>query len=141
MSSVPPLIAGMTRSMKAMAEQQRVIAENVANSETPGYKARTVTAPDFSALVQHYGGAAGSPGVARPTVEISAAMSALGASAPQAGSRVVLDSATSETKPDGNNVTLEDQLLALGQVQTDFTAATNIYKKQMGLMRLALGRG
>lgn len=141
MSSVPPLIAGMTRSMKAMAEQQRVIAENVANSETPGYKARTVTAPDFSALVQQYGGAAGSPSVTRPTVEISSAMTALGASAPRTGSHVVLDSATSETKPDGNNVTLEDQLLALGQVQTDFTAATNIYKKQMGLMRLALGRG
>jgi flagellar basal-body rod protein FlgB len=53
----------------------------------------------------------------------------------------VLDGDTTETKPDGNNVTLEDQLLTLGQVQADFAAMTNLYRKQMGLMKTALGRG
>jgi len=44
-------------------------------------------------------------------------------------------------KPDGNNVTLEDQLLKMGQVQTDFATMTNLYRKQMSLMKTALGRG
>lgn len=141
MSSLPPLLDGMAASMKAMAEHQRVISENIANSETPGYKARTVSAPDFSSLVSQYGEATGTPHVARPQVQLSASMTALGARPPQAGGRIVLDSDTGETKPDGNNVTLEDQLLSLGQVQADYTAMTNIYKKQIGLLKLALGRG
>lgn len=139
MSTLPPLLDGMAASMKAMAEHQRVISENIANSETPGYKARTVSAPDFSSLVAQYGEAAGAPHVARPHVSLSASMTALGARAPQGGGGIVLDSDTTETKPDGNNVTLEDQLLSLGQVQADYTAMTNIYKKQMNLMKLAIG--
>jgi flagellar basal-body rod protein FlgB len=140
-SSLPPLFDGMGRALKAMAEHQRVIAENVANSETPGYKARTVEAPDFSALVESQVGGGGGPHVTRPRVELSGGMAALGARPPQAGGRVVLDSATSETKPDGNNVTLEDQLLALGQVQADYAAMTSLYRKQIGLLKSAIGKG
>ncbi|GGZ00447.1 flagellar basal body protein [Novosphingobium colocasiae] len=141
MSTLPPLFDGMGRAMKAMAEHQRVIAENVANSETPGYKARTVEAPDFSTLVEGQLGTGGAPRVARPQVQLSAGMTALGAKAPQGGGRIVLDSNTSETKPDGNNVTLEDQLLQLGQVQQDYAAMTNLYRKQMALMKTAVGKG
>lgn len=140
MSTLPPLFDGMGRAMKAMAEHQRVIAENVANSETPGYKARTVEAQDFSALVDGQLGRSGAPHVARPHIELSSGMTALGARAPQSGGRIVLDSDTSETKPDGNNVTLEDQLLALGQVQQDYAAMTNLYRKQMALMKTAVGK-
>ncbi|MDF2637928.1 MAG: flagellar biosynthesis protein FlgB [Novosphingobium lindaniclasticum] len=141
MSSLPPIFDGMAQSMKFMAEHQRVIAENIANNETPGFKARTVEAPDFSSLVSQYGGAGGTPRVSRPKVELSGGMTALGARPPQGGSRVIADSNTTETKPDGNNVTLEDQLLNLGQVQADFAAMTNLYRKQIGLMKTALGRG
>jgi flagellar basal-body rod protein FlgB len=140
-SFLPPIFDGMGRAMKAMAEHQRVISENIANSETAGYKARTVETPDFSALVESQAAAGGVPRVARPRVEQSAGMAALGAKPPLAGSRVVLDSATSETKPDGNNVTLEDQLLTLGQVQSDYAAMTGLYRKQIGLMKAALGKG
>lgn len=139
MSTLPPLLDSLTQSMKAMSEHQRVIAENIANGETPGYKARTVTPQDFSQLLANYGTTSGTPHVARPHVDLSSSMVAMGARPPRGGSNVVLDEDTTETKPDGNNVTLEDQLLTLGQVQTDYTAATNIYKKQMGLLRLALG--
>lgn len=141
MSTLPPLFDGMGRAMKAMAEHQRVIAENVANSETPGYKARTVEAPDFGNLVEGQMGAQGVAHIARPRVTLSVGMKALGATPPLGGGHVVLDSQTSETKPDGNNVTLEDQLLQLGQVQQDYATMTNLYRKQMALMKTALGRG
>ncbi len=140
MSTLPPLLDSMSAAMKSMTQHQRVIAENIANGETAGYKARTVVPDDFSALLAGYGENAGTPRVARPRISLSASMVALGAHAPEGATQIVLDSNTSETKPDGNNVTLEDQLLTLGQVQTDFSAVTNLYSKQMGLLRLALGR-
>ena len=137
MADVPPLIAGIGREMRHLAERQRVIAQNLANSDTPGYKAREVERPDFGDLLGRVGGGTR---VARPKVELTGGMAALGARPPQNG-HVLLDPDTSEMKPDGNNVTLEDQLLKMGQVQADFAAMTNLYRKQQALMRTALGKG
>ena len=132
-----PILAGIHTEMKHLAERQRVISQNIANSETAGFKSHEVEAPDFGQMLE---GAGGMPHIGRPTVQITSGMAALGARQPRGGSRVVLDHDVSETKPDGNNVTLEDQLLKMGQIQADFAAVTNIYRKQMGLMRLALGK-
>jgi flagellar basal-body rod protein FlgB len=138
-NGVPSILSGIAREMKHLSERQRVIAQNIANSETPGYKAQEVRAPDFSALLAQQNAGGGSPRVARPRVEITAGMAALGAR-PTGGS-IMLDHDVTETKPDGNNVTLEDQLLKMGQVQADFTAMTNLYRKQQSLLKTALGRG
>jgi flagellar basal-body rod protein FlgB len=133
-----PLINAIGTAMKSLSERQRVVAQNIANSETPGFKARDVTAPDFAGLLgaDDHGGAR----VPRPQVTITAGMAALGARQPTGG-HIVIDAGTSETKPDGNNVVLEDQLLKMGQMQADYAALTNIYKKQMGLLKIATGRG
>jgi flagellar basal-body rod protein FlgB len=141
MTSTPRLLSAITQSMKHLAHSQRVISENIANSETPGFKARVVAAPEFSSLVDALGGNTGKPRVDRPRVSLSSGMVGLGARPPQAGSGVMLDRDTSETKPDGNNVTLEDQLLKMGAVQADYTAMTNLYRKQLGLLKSAVGRG
>ena len=81
-----------------------------------------------------------SASVARPQVRLTAGMSALGARAPLSAGSVMLDASTSEIKPDGNNVTLEDQLLKMGQIQADFATMTNLYRKSQGLLQSALGR-
>ena len=73
-------------------------------------------------------------------VRCDAVLAALGARPPR-NAHVVLDRDVSETKPDGNNVTLEEQLLKMGQVQADFAAMTNLYRKQQALLKTALGKG
>jgi flagellar basal-body rod protein FlgB len=138
-SSTPALISGIARQMKALSQRQQVIAQNLANSETPGFKARETVGPDFSALLAAQG-EGGLPRIARPQVRISSGMAALGAHQPNGGS-IIADADTGETKPDGNNVVLEEQMLKLGQVQSDFAAVTSIYRKQMGLLKTATGRG
>ena len=138
-TNVPSLMAGIGREMKHLAERQRVIAQNIANSETPGFKSREVEAPDFGDLLSQQG-QAGVPHVARPRVQITSGMAALGARTVEAGN-VVFDKDISETKPDGNNVTLEDQLLRMSQVQADFSTMTNLYRKQQSLLKTALGKG
>ena len=136
---MPTIIADIAREMKHLAARQRVVAQNIANSETPGFKAREVVAPDFSALLARQGGG-GRAAVARPQVEITGPMAALGARRPR-GAGTMLDHDITETKPDGNNVTLEDQLLKMGQIQADFAAMTNLYRKQQALLKTAIGRG
>lgn len=134
---MPALVGGVADAMRHLSERQRLIAGNIANSETPGFRAQEMDAPDFGALVD---ATARRPGIVRPAVTLSARMQALGASAPRPG-RQHDDAEVSEVKPDGNSVTLEDQLLKMGQVQSDFAAMTAIYRKSMALMRTAAGRG
>ena len=136
-NGLPTLVGGLTEAMRHLSDRQRLIAGNIANSETPGYRAQEMDAPNFAALVD---ATARRPGVARPAVTLSAGMQALGAKAPTSA-RQHDDRNVSEVKPDGNTVTLEDQLLKMGQVQSDFAAMTAIYRKSMALIRTAAGRG
>lgn len=136
MSNVSPLLGSITQSMKHLAARQQVISQNIANSETKGYKAQEMEAPDFSSLLTEKG----VPHVVRPRVNVTSGMVALGV-APTTNGHVIADSDTSETKPDGNNVTLEDQLLKMGEIRTDFTTMANLYRKQLGLLKTAVGTG
>lgn len=135
MSEMPTILTAIQMRMQNLSQRQQVIAQNLANSETPGYKSRDVSEPNFGDLLQGAGGIS----IAKPRVELTGTMKSLGAVQP-VGSGLVFDKDVTETKPDGNNVTLEDQLLKMGKVQADFSAMTNIYRKQMLLLRTALGK-
>jgi len=135
MSNASPIMRGLVGAMRDLGQRQRVIAENIANADTPGFKTKTVAEADLAGLMNLRSG----PHVSRPSVTLTSGMASLGATAPAAG-RVELDRQVSETKPDGNNVTLEDQLLKLGQVQADYATLTSLYAKQMKLLKIALGR-
>lgn len=133
MSDVSPLLDSIALSMKHLAARQQVISQNIANSDTPGYKARDMEPLDFSSLLAEKG----VPRVTPPRVNVTSGMVALG-TAPTADGRIVADEATSETKPDGNNVTLEDQLLKMGGIQSDFSTMADLYRKQLGLLKTAI---
>lgn len=135
MPQTPAIFDAIGDSMKHLGTRQRVLAQNIANADTPGYKARDVGEQNFAALL----GGAGSAQVAAPAVQISEAMRAMGTRTLTAGTIAATD--ISETKPDGNNVTLEDQLLKMGQVQADFATLTSLYRKQISLVKAALGKG
>lgn len=130
--NTPPILAGIRERMQNLSERQRTVATNLANSETPGYKAREVSEPNFASLI------GGSGMVAAPRVQLTDRMKSLGAIQP-IGSGMILDKDITETKPDGNNVTLEDQLLKMGEIQADFSAMTGLYRKQMAMLRTAVG--
>lgn len=132
----PKLLQGIEQAMQHLSGRQKVVAQNIANSETPGFKAREVEAPDFGDLLS---GTQGGPRVGRPRVTISSGMAALGARPPSGSGGVVLDRNTMETKPDGNNVTLEEQLMKMSEIQADFSALTNLYRKQLSLVKTAAG--
>ena len=137
--SPTPLIDGIATAMRHLTTRQRVISQNIANSDTPGFKSRDVAAPDFSALVDGLE-KQGKPGVVRPQVRISDRMAALGAHG-QHGFATIADPDVTETKPDGNNVTLEDQALKMSEIQSDYATLSGLYRKNMGLLKTALGKG
>ena len=121
------LLSGIAGAMKHLGARQRVVAGNIANSETPGFKARDVATPDFAGMVDGR--------VQRPQVRT------LDARGDDGSGRVVADADVTEVKPDGNNITLEDQMLRMGRIGTDYATLSNLYRKQMQLLKSAIGRG
>lgn len=125
------LIDALTLRMKDLQARQGVIAQNIANADTPGYRTRELKSPDFQSLLGD-----GDRRLAKPAVRLSPTLQALGGNSAAMTTTV----STSEEKPNGNNVSLEDQVIAMGQVQSDYQAATSLYRKTMGLLKIALGR-
>ncbi|MHA7873202.1 MAG: FlgB family protein [Hyphococcus sp.] len=108
----------------AVARHQ-VISENLANADTPNFKAK-----DIEAFTQAY------ERFSRKDV----AAPEMGAGKGPAAWRFDTVSAPGVESPNGNNVSIEDQMMRSIEAQQDHQAATAIYRKAMNIMRLTLGR-
>jgi flagellar basal-body rod protein FlgB len=125
--------------LKHLAVRQQVIAANIAHANTPGYRARDVAAPDFSSMLGTTSKAGGAE-IAVPRVQVSASLTRLGASPARLG-EVRSGGPGYEVKESGNSVILEEELMKQAEVQIDYAAMTNLYRKQVSMLKIALGRG
>jgi flagellar basal-body rod protein FlgB len=65
----------------------------------------------------------------------------MGFAASSSGSRFQADAAGHyETRPSGNAVNLEDEMIKVAANQMDFQAATTLYTKSLGLLKAAIGK-
>lgn len=131
-SDIPALAALRTR-MRWHQERQRVLAENVANSDTPNFKPRDLVEPKFTAS-----GASASRGAA-----LTLASTTMGQDIAPSGPTTRFDqnrNAGFETRPAGNAVSLEDQMLKASANQMDYAAATSLYTQSLHLLKVAIGK-
>jgi flagellar basal-body rod protein FlgB len=134
-----PLLVGLEARMRFAQARQQVISQNIAHADTPGYKARVMEEPDFSSVLSSVGGR-GAGRVAKPQIAMPEAFKTFGSSV-AANAQTQRDENVFETKPNGNTVSLEEQLGELANVQMEYAEMTNLYRKQLGLFRIALGKG
>jgi len=126
-----PLFAAITKRMGWLGERQAVLAENVANADTPGYASKDVKPLDFAKLIA---GTAHRLPLATPRPGHIVPVSAQGAF------EQVTDPA-SERSPNGNDVSVEGQMMKISDTNNDYALTTSLYKKQIGLLQMVLGRG
>ncbi|MEZ5715406.1 MAG: FlgB family protein [Paracoccaceae bacterium] len=109
--------------------RQAVVAENIANADTPGYRARDVV--PFSALVSHEAGG------------FHTRASRDGHLHGQRDSLVpeIVEATVSEANPNDNEVTLEDEMLKAVEVKRQHDRALAIYRSGLNILRTSLGRG
>lgn len=123
----------MTEKMAWHGQRQAVLAQNVANADTPEYQPRDLKAFTFKTDTDF---PIPLPMAATASGHQAGTLAPAGAGPFRDGkSRTVY-----ETAPDGNAVVLEEQALKVGQNAGDFQAVTNLYRKQLGMIRLAIGR-
>ena len=108
------------------AERHQVLSQNIANADTVGFRAK-----DLEPFADAYArmGAVKSGH--------NAASNGIGGGA----SFAKLIDAPGTEKPNGNSVSLEDQLTRTIAAQADHETATVLYKKTIDMLRLTLNSG
>lgn len=128
-----PIFSMLRTRMQWHQERQRVLAENVANADTPGFRPRDLATPKFDRLTP-----AEPAGV---TLARTAAGHQSTAAVGNASASFASTRNGQETRPTGNAVSLEDEMIKVAANQMDYQAATAVYTRSLGLIKTALGRG
>jgi flagellar basal-body rod protein FlgB len=123
----------MSTRARWLSQREAVLSQNIANADTPGYQPIDLKARSFKELLLRRTGPDRSIQLVatRPTHLAGATPST-----PQAKSSEVDGF---ETAPTGNAVVLDEQLRKLAETQLDFETITNLYRRQVGLLKTALG--
>ncbi|MEJ0045982.1 MAG: flagellar basal body rod protein FlgB [Rhodospirillales bacterium] len=119
------LFALAERRLEWIDQRQRVLAQNIANADTPSYRAR-----DMSPFEKLLGAAPVAPSVTN-SMHLSG----------RAGEASVITEMRSERAPDGNAVNIENELTKVAKDETDSALVGNLWKSYMGLYLSALGKG
>jgi flagellar basal-body rod protein FlgB len=140
-----PLFAMLKSRMGYLSERQKVIAQNVANGDTPDYQPRDLKAYTFQASLaaqatgQPYrGGPVSTP--ASGGVQMIATSAAHMAPSRPASVWRSPEGHDTETTLDGNSVTLEDQMLKMTDARMNYQAAVSFYQKSMAMLKTSIRR-
>ncbi|CAN5690758.1 flagellar basal body rod protein FlgB [soil metagenome] len=127
-----PLFSMLRGRLGYLSERQKLIAQNVANSETPGFSPKDLKPFDFAAQMKAAETGAGMMAVTQaghmvPPSQRNGAAGAFTA-------KTVKDS---ETTLDGNSVVLEEEMLKMSDARMSYEAAIGFYQKSLNLLRMA----
>lgn len=128
-----PLFEMMSRRLAWLGARQQVLAENIANADTPGYKPRDLKPQDFRGMVS------GHMAPMMPTV--TSPLHLAGFTAGNADAASQKEKHPIETTLSGNAVTMEEELMKANQTSTDYELTTNLYRKHLAMIKDALGHG
>lgn len=127
-----PLFSLMARRMDWLTQRETVLAQNIANANSPEYKARDLTKASFREMLQpslpHVQLVADQPGQIQP---------------PKSGPASFRDAKEKhvyETSLDGNAVSLEEQMMKVSDTQGNYRLVTNLFEKQVSMLKQAIGR-
>jgi flagellar basal-body rod protein FlgB len=128
-----PLVGMLKTRMGWLADRQRVLAQNVANADTPGFRTHDLEPLDFKKAM------------AEPPQRTTLALTSPGHISATATSEVGKYGSprakSFEVRPNGNAVVLEDEMIKVAQNQMDHQAVTSLYSRSLGLIKTALGKG
>jgi len=117
--------------MSWLNQRQRVLAENVAHANTPGFRAKDLEEPNFQDILKK--------SVAPVAMATTSGQHLQGGiSAGKVAFNVQdTDAATDKS---GNSVVLEAEMMKVSQTTADHELMSNLYRKGIDLMRVAISR-
>jgi len=129
-----PMLSLLRERMSWLDARQKVLSQNVANADSPGYRAMDLKPLDFENILSGQTQAKNFSGLETDNPR-HIAISGESMDGFQ-------DDASSDTaaNPTGNTVSLEQEMIKVADTQSQYQAAANLYAKAIGMMRTAIGR-
>jgi flagellar basal-body rod protein FlgB len=128
-----PVLSALRTKMQWHQERQRILSENVSNSDTPNFKPRDLVEPKFNSAGANVGGSMGSLAMMRTS---TGHIAPSGAPDSFEQNRKM----AFETRPAGNAVNLEDEMMKASANQMDYAAVTSLYSRSLHLIKTAIGK-
>jgi flagellar basal-body rod protein FlgB len=145
-------VFGLIRKrMGWLTDRQTVLAQNLANADTPNYAAKDLSEPDFKRVLEAYG-----IGTRKPAAGLAAARAGATAGGPvklaatnpghirppMPEGRVTPIGAKggAERSPAGNDVSVEDQVSKVTETQMDYQLTANLYRKHLAMIKSVVRR-
>lgn len=136
-----PLFTMLRGKLGYLNQRQQLIAQNVANADTPGFTPRDLKAFTFQGQMEAQSSGGGMHmKTTDPRHVTASAGGAGGTTSLNAVSWTPQAAPDAETTLDGNQVSLEDQMVKMNQARMDYDAAITFYQKSMSLIRMAARR-
>jgi flagellar basal-body rod protein FlgB len=129
-----PLLSMLRTRMTWLNQRQDVLTQNVANADTPGYTAHDLKPVDFSQELRQAAGPM--TGASQLTVTDPRHIAIRNTASSDFQDMTVNDS---EGSPNGNSVSLEQEMIKVSDTQAEFQAAANLYGKAITMMKTAIG--
>lgn len=125
------LFGMMKQRLAWLGQRQEVLAQNIANADTPGYRPRDIEPLEFRGMVNRQ---LAPVGMAKTHGDHLAGQ-------PVSAERFY-DQVTRrpyETAPAGNAVVLEEQMAKVSETSVAHRLTTELYRKHLGMIRTAIG--
>jgi flagellar basal-body rod protein FlgB len=129
-----PIFSMLRTRLDWSQQRQRLLAENVANSDTPNYRGRDLAPLKFEAP-----GQVAANGVT-PVVLAQTEGGHLAGIGTTGSTFRTERNAKYEIQPGGNTVSLEDEMMKVAANQMDYQTVSALYTRSLNLLKTALGK-
>jgi flagellar basal-body rod protein FlgB len=127
----------IANKMQWLESRQKVLAENIANSDTPGYRPNDLKPFDFKETLKSSTSALSvNAGSLKTTNTAHIALTATSGKNDKITEKKQKE--VYETAPAGNAVILEEQLMKMNQNMMDHRLMTTLYQKNIDLMKSSI---
>lgn len=126
-----PLFNLMKAKLQYSSERQAILAQNIANADTPNYRAKDIKEPNFKRMLGEQSGQ-----------QMTMSMTHPGHVSPTGGGtryRVEERASTYEQSPVGNNVVTQEEMMRVAQNQVEYQKVLQMYRKTVSMFKTALG--
>ncbi|MCB9964343.1 MAG: flagellar basal body rod protein FlgB [Rhodospirillales bacterium] len=130
------LFKAMSAKMNYLDQRQKLLAQNVANADTPNYRPKDLTKADFSSVLKNL-----TEGPVKSVHLETTDKKHIPAAGEVDTGKTQERKVTYEVAPAGNAVVLEEELIKASQNTMDYNMMTSLYAKSIGMMKTAIGRG
>ncbi len=136
-----PIMAALKKRLKWLNANQSVVSQNIANADTPGYRAKRIADQDFSSLVDDLTKTQSRMSATSTVALKTSDTRHMNVGGVSGGTPAIKEDDSVEETPDGNAVVLEEEMLKLADNQMQYGLAINLYRKNAGLLKSAIGQG